>query len=80
MVDESEMEDFKKSISDIGLDVVDFEIKKQEDTMKGTEVQPITGTITICRKSTRKEKTYRAGHGSTWPVEFSDDLKNGIFN
>lgn len=80
MINESEMEDYKNIISNSGLDVDDFLIQEQKDPMIGTEVQPITETITIRRKSTGKEKTYKAGHGSAWPAEFSDDLTGGIFN
>ncbi len=80
MVNDSEREDFTQAINHHGLDVDDFELTEQRDQPIGTDVQPITGQVTIRRKSTGAEKTYDAGHGSSWPAEFEQDLQQGGFN
>ena len=52
MVSDSEREDFTQAINRNGLDVDDFELTEQRDPPIGTDVQPITGQVTIRRKST----------------------------
>ncbi len=73
-------EDSIQAIERHGLDVDDFELTEQMDPRRGTDIQPITGQVTIRRKSTGVEKTYASGHGSSWPTEFDDDLSQGVFN
>jgi len=80
MIGESEIEDFKNSILSRRLDQSDFELTKHEEPMRGVGVQPIKGNVTIKRKSSGKHKTYKAGHLSSWPAEFDQDLKRGIFD
>lgn len=79
MILDSEKEDFEQAVRDNGFAVDDFELIEQQDLPSGGEIYAITGTVTIKRKSSGIEKTYRAGHGSTWPTEFSDDLNVGTF-
>ena len=79
MVGDSEREDFRTAIVNARLDPSDFELIEREDPMRGPGIQPVTGTVTIRRKSNGSEKKYRAGHGSRWPAEFSDDLAGGVF-
>ncbi len=57
-----------------------LKLTEQRDPPIGTDVQPITGQVTIRRKSTGAEKIYAAGHGSSWPAEFEQDLRQGFFN
>ena len=79
MVDDSEREDFEQAILAKGFEPDDFELIEKRDPPGGGEIHPITGTVTIKRKSNGTEKSYQAGHGSAWPAEFSDDLNNGVF-
>lgn len=78
MVHKSEREDFRNSIKSVGLDPSDFELIEKEDLPSGT-IYRLTGTVTIRRRSNKREKTYRAGHGSSWPAEFDCDLKKKVF-
>ena len=80
IIDDSEKEDFISAIRGRDLDPSDFELSEEEDPMKGRGVQPVTGRVIIKRISTGIEKTYKAGHFSSWPAEFEQDLKRGIFN
>ncbi len=79
MVGDSEREDFRTAILRVGLDSSDFDLLEREDPMIGSGIQPVTGTVTIKRKSNGREKKCRAGHGSRWPAEFADDLAGGVF-
>ncbi len=79
MIDDSEKEDFENAIREKGYEVDDFEMIENEDPPSGGVIYAVTGTVTIRRKSTSIEKLYRAGHGSSWPTEFSDDLNSGLF-
>jgi hypothetical protein len=80
LIDDSEKEDFENTILEKGLNVSDFEVTEQRDPMRCAGVQPMTGTVKILRKSTRREKIYTAGHGTSWPADFSDDLDHGLFS
>jgi hypothetical protein len=79
MITNSEKEDVMNEIKSKGLDVSDFELIDQEDLMQGTDIQPITGLVTIKRKSTGTSRSYASGDRSTWPTQFADDLKRGLF-
>lgn len=43
------------------------------------EIQPWYQTVTITYLPTGIKKSYAAGHGSTFPVEFIDDWKDNLF-
>lgn len=79
MVDASEREDFEQAIRAKGFELDDFELIEKRDPPGGGEIHAITGTVTIKRKSSGIERSYRAGHRSAWPAEFRDDLNNGVF-
>ncbi len=80
VVDKSEREDFENSILEQGHKVIDFELIEQEDPIQGAGVKVISGHVTIRRKSTGTAKSYNAGHGSSWPAQFSSDLRLGFFD
>lgn len=42
-------------------------------------ITPLFQTVTIKYIPTAVVREYRAGHGSTFPVEFIDDWKAGLF-
>ena len=80
MICDSERDDFEQVIKDKSFDPNDFELTESRDKPTGTDVQPITWHVTIKRKSTGIEKIYKAGHFSSWPAEFDQDLQRGYFN
>ena len=80
IIDESEREDFLRTITEKGLDPTEFTLKEKEESMKGTVIQSVTGHVTVKRKATGAEKTYKAGHGSSWPADFARDLDRGLFD
>ncbi len=79
IVDASERKDFEQAITARRLRVDDFELTERRYPATGT-ADPIKGEVTIRRKSTGKKKTYKAGHFSKWPAEFTDDLNRGAFD
>ena len=79
MIDDSEMVDCAKAIEAHGFELNDFEFIPRQDPPGKEEIHAITGKVTVKRSSNGAEKSYSAGHGTAWTVEFSDDLSNGIF-
>tara|TARA_R110002074_G_scaffold255702_1_gene428158 strand:- start:1522 stop:1854 length:333 start_codon:yes stop_codon:yes gene_type:complete len=80
MIDESEREDFKQAIRESRLELSDFELIESQCVTSGAGVKPDSGTVTVKRKSTKTQRVYQAGHRTAWPIEFIDDLKNGVFS
>lgn len=77
----SEFDDFKNELSRNGYNLNDFELNHTDLTnWQPNQIVTIQGSITIKRKSTKKEKSYNTGSGTHWVVDFSDDLKSGFFN
>lgn len=79
MIGDSEMQDYYSAIRHLGFQENDFELTQQRDPTSGTGIYSITGAVTIRRKQNGIEKAYRAGHGSSWPAQFHDDLTHGVF-
>jgi hypothetical protein len=79
VLSDSEAEDFHSSIKQLGFNAKDFELSQASAPPSGGGIQPIVGTVTVKRKSTGSSKTYQAGHGSSWPASFHDDLRKGVF-
>ncbi len=80
LITDNEKEDFDGAILGAGFEVDDFIVVDLEDEPTAKEQHPITGTVTVQRKSTDDEAiTYSAGHLSTWVSEFEIDLHEGKF-
>ncbi|KTD32218.1 hypothetical protein Lnau_3129 [Legionella nautarum] len=37
------------------------------------------GIISITKNSSHKEREYKTGHGTNWPLDFKNDLDSGYF-
>ncbi len=79
MIEKDLKADFEQAIRSNGFTVDDFELTEKRDLPSDSEIYAITETVAIKRKSNGVEKWYLAGHWSTWPADFSDDLKKGVF-
>lgn len=75
----SEVDDLRASLKQFGYAEADFESTQTRDPTPPAPVSPISGTVTIKRKSTGQTRTYAAGHGSSWPATFHDELLRGVF-
>jgi hypothetical protein len=79
VIHESEREDYLFSIASLGYSASDFELTEYPDSRSTEGNAFIQGTVEISRKSNNRRETYSAGHGSSWPAEFHDDLRQGKF-
>lgn len=78
VVEPDEIDDARELIALRGLSADDFEFSQRADPTPNFPT-PITGTITLTRKSNGATKTYTAGHCSDWLVRLEADLKAGVF-
>jgi hypothetical protein len=78
LLGQDEIDDARESMRSYGFDPADFEIIPRADSL-GADVSPIAGTVIMIRRSSGYSKTYQAGHGTSWPAIFDQDLKSGIF-
>jgi hypothetical protein len=79
LITDSEMDDFDAAILQAGFHVDDFRVVDLKDEPTAKEQYRITGTVTVHRISTGHAITYRAGHGSTWVVDFLADFYAGEY-
>lgn len=81
LIEPGEMRDFEAALARHHLDANDFELSEIDTTdPKTDEIIALTGTLSITRKSTGKQKEYPIGDCSSWVAEFQRDLVNGDFN
>lgn len=76
---DDEIDDFWAAVKQYGFQEKDFELKQISDPTRGSGLQAVTGSVTVRCKVSGIEKTYAAGHGSSWPAQFHDDLAHGVF-
>jgi hypothetical protein len=77
----SQMDDFKSELKRHHRSLDEFDVSATPlrlDDESGA-ISADRGTVTIKLRKTGVECTYATGHGSTWVVQFSDDLKAGRF-
>ncbi len=79
LITDSEMDDFDAAILGAGFEVDDYSVVDMEHEPTAKEQYPNTGTVTVHRVSTDYAITYRAGHGSTWVVDFLADFYAGEY-
>ncbi len=76
----TEMEDFNRILAGHGYTKDDFELTDQEDPGPASgETAPRTGHVTVKHRESGVERTYKAGYGTAWVVEFENDLKAKAF-
>jgi hypothetical protein len=79
IIGQSSIEDARNSLGRYGYSEDDFSISVVDDTQPTAGLFPYRGRVTFKHKPTGKEKTYYAGHESTWAAEFEIDLQHGYF-
>lgn len=78
---ESNLEDFKAVLHECGHAENDFEINAIDLTQYTPNSSFVSeGKVTVKRKSTTKERTYRSGYNRHWVLDFEEELKKGIFD
>ena len=78
VVGKDEIDDAQALLTDHGFTLDDFEFSQISDPSPA-QIGPITGALTLKRKSTGATKEYRVGHNSRWLVHFEADLKARVF-
>jgi hypothetical protein len=79
LIQESELEDFKKELTKFGLQKCDFCLLEEENAAANTSQLP-SGNILIIHKKSTKIKTYPAGNNFHWVADFHRDLQNNFFS
>src|SRR3954464_8646148 len=75
IVDKTEIEDFHQALATSRRSIEDFELIENEQSPENQNgVSALTGTVTITNKRSGRAHSYKAGMGTTWPVDFQDDL------
>ncbi len=79
LLDKSEVEDFWSALAGAGYSKDDFEMSEIEDNQPTSGVYALRGKAMIRRKSTAVACQYRAGHATSWVVDFEVELRGGTF-
>jgi hypothetical protein len=67
-------------IGEAKLNLADFQIDHTRNDFHAVDgTYTILMTVRVALKRTGKGKTYRAGHGTTWPAEFETDVISGVY-
>ena len=75
----SQIEDYQSGFEGSGFSPDDFELRQQKAQPTGTFYDPLAGKVTVFCKVTRVAKIYDLSSGTSWPVEFLQDLHGGVF-
>ncbi len=79
LLGQDEIDDAHAELRKLGYDEGDFTFTRVPYAKIGTGVAPAIEDMVVTNTGNGKEKTYQAGHGSSWPAEFTDDLRAGYF-
>lgn len=80
VIDWSELEDFGNIFLERSLDPDQFEVTEISDANAQRGVLPIKGSVHVINKATGKSRSYQAGHGTSWTIEFDRDLTELAFS
>ena len=80
LLGQDEIDDAHAEIRRLGYKEGDFTFTRTLDKHLGTSVAPVVADMVVMNTANGREKAYAAGHGSSWPVEFCDDLRAGYFH
>jgi hypothetical protein len=75
---QDEVDDAHQLMRESGFRSEEFEILQHADRSPAFP-SPVTGTVTVVRRSGLASKTYPAGHMSSWLMQLETDLKGGLF-
>lgn len=77
--EQSELDDAYSELERLGFDAGTFTFTRTPYKYQGTGPAPVIADMAVMNTATGKQITYDAGHGSSWPAQFSDDLRAGLF-
>ncbi|MFL6277843.1 MAG: hypothetical protein ACJ74G_21860, partial [Blastocatellia bacterium] len=74
------IEDAEKAIVRQGYSADDFDFRLAGgNAITTTGVVPIEATLHVIYVPTGITRSYQTGHGSSWSVDFENDLAGGVF-
>jgi hypothetical protein len=81
LIDKTERDDFNQLVKQAGFTEEDFTLSAVADLApaSGGIIYPDTGTVTVRCVKTGIERSYRAGHATSWPYDAGEDVKRGEF-
>lgn len=79
LLEREEIELYRTALREHGYREEDFDLSERSDPLPCVWIMAISGEAVIKCIKTGITRYYRAGEGSTWPAEFYNDLKDGVF-
>ena len=76
---EDEQADAESIFASHGFDMIDFDIRDEDQYPAGTSAGLIRRQVRVTRRSNDKSAVYAAGQGTAWHAEFEHDLTTGVF-
>ena len=78
-ITQSEWDDFDQVLSEYKRNRTEFEIKETVQRPTTACIEHLRGATSIKLIKREISKVYQAGLGSSWVVDFEDDLCAGVF-
>ena len=79
LLEREEIELYCTALREHGYREEDFDLSERSDPLPCAWIMAISGEAVIKCIKTGITRYCRAGEGSTWPAEFYNDLKDGVF-
>jgi hypothetical protein len=76
---EDEQADAESIFASHGFDLIDFDVRDEDQYPAGDSTSPIRRQVKVTRRSTDKSVVYAAGQGTAWHADFERDLAAGVF-
>jgi len=76
---EDEKADAESIFSSHGFDIIDFDIRDEDQYPAGDITGLIRRQVMVTRRSNEKSAVYAAGQGTAWHADFERDLATGVF-
>ena len=77
---DTELEDFHSTLKKHGHSNDNFEVSFTENPIPADgSIHPLSGSVTIKSTKSGVERVYTTGHGTSWVVEFDEDLRTNVF-
>ena len=76
---EDEKADAESIFASHGFDMIDFDIRDEDQYPAGASAGPVRRQVMVTRRSNDKSGVDAAGQGTAWHAAFEHDLATGVF-
>jgi hypothetical protein len=76
---EDEQADAESIFASHGFDIIDFDIRDEDQYLAEDGTSLIRRQVMVTRRSSDKSAVYAAGQGTEWHADFERDLAAGVF-